>query len=79
MRLEAAAEAVETPEDADEDSLYLGSQAGRREPLLGSEDHTVPPTVFEKEGKKEERNRQRSEAERGNTKEKERQQLKRAS
>lgn len=47
MWLEPAAEAVETPEAADGKHLYLGSQAGRLEPPLGSEDHTVLPTDFE--------------------------------
>jgi len=46
MWFEAVAEAVETPEAADGKYLYLGSRAGRLEPQLGSEDHTVLPTVF---------------------------------
>lgn len=47
MWLEAAAEAVETSEAADGKRLYLGSRAGRLERQLGSEDHTVLPTVDE--------------------------------
>jgi hypothetical protein len=53
MQVEAVAESVEIPEVADGKSLHLGSQAGRLEPLLGSEDRTVLPTDFEEERRNE--------------------------
>jgi hypothetical protein len=53
MRPEAAAEAVETPEAVDGKNLHLGNQAGKLEPPLGSEDRTVLPTDFQKEGRNE--------------------------
>lgn len=40
MRLEA----VEAPAAVDGEGLFLGSRAGRQEPLLGFEGHTVLPT-----------------------------------
>jgi hypothetical protein len=40
MRLAVA----EAPAAVDGEGLFLGSQAGRQEPLLGSEGHTVLPT-----------------------------------
>jgi hypothetical protein len=43
MRLEVA-ETVVAPAVVGGDSLFLGSLAGRQEPLLGSEGHTVLPT-----------------------------------
>lgn len=63
-----AADAVETPAAAAGEGLFLGSQAGRQEPLQGSEGHTVLPTDLEEEARK----RQQQEAERGNKREKER-------
>lgn len=59
---------METPAAAAGEGLFLGSQAGRRGPLKGSEGRTVLPTDFEEEARK----RQQQEAERGNKRERER-------
>lgn len=51
---------METPEVAVGEGLFLGSQAGRRGPLKGSEGRTVLPTDFEgKRGKEDTATRSR--------------------